>query len=170
MRPALPKRRKALLLDDDPATLRLLGRALAERGVAVLAASEGAGGLALMLDELLDLDVLIVDLALPGRDAWAMLRLIRGLGGEEDLAVVVLAERPCAGVRGRLLSLGADEVVDRADGPEAAARAALAAAASRREGSPRRSRPAARPLSEVGRVSLLPALPALGLANVSPVP
>lgn len=161
MRCALPRPQKALLLDDDPATLRPLGRALAARGVAVLAASEGAGGLALMLDELLDLDVLVVDLALPGRDAWAMLRLIRGLGGEQDLAVVVLAERPGAGVRARLLALGADEVVDRADGPEVAARAALAAAASRRERSPGSFGIAARRLAAVGRPSR-PALPALG--------
>jgi CheY-like chemotaxis protein len=132
MRPTLP-RPKALLLDDDPAVLRLLGRALAARGLEVLAATEGAGGLELLIDELLHLDVLVVDLDLPGRDGWAMLRLIRGAGGEEDLGVVVLADRPDAGVRARLLALGADAVVDRADGPEEAARAALAVAASRRD-------------------------------------
>lgn len=165
MRPALPRGQKALLLDDDPATLRLLGRTLAARGVEVLAALEGAGGLELLLDELLDLDVLVVDLALPGRDAWAMLRLIRGLGGEEDLAVVVMAERPGAGVRARLLALGADEVVDRADGPEVAARAALAAAAARRERSPGSFGFTAWRLAEAGRPSLL-ALPFLAPAAI----
>ena len=132
MRPTLP-RPKALLLDDDPAVLRLLGRALAARGLEVLAATEGASGLELLLDELLGLDVLVIDLDLPGRDGWAMLRLIRGAGGEEDLGVVVLADRPAPGVRERLLALGADAVADRADGPEAAARAAQAVAASHRD-------------------------------------
>ncbi|HET6923280.1 MAG TPA: response regulator, partial [Anaeromyxobacteraceae bacterium] len=132
MRPAFPRWPKALLLDDDPAILRRLGPALAARGLEVLAAAEGADGLELLLDELLWLDVLVIDLDLPGRDAWAMLRLIRGAGGEEDLGVVVLADRPGPGVRARLLALGADAVVDRDDGPAEAARAALAAAASRR--------------------------------------
>src|SRR5512134_1770150 len=101
MRPTLP-RPTALLLDDDPAVLRLLGRALAAHGLEVLAATEGASGLELLLDELLHLDVLVIDLDLPGRDGWAMLRLIRGAGGEEDLGVVVLADRPAPGVRERL--------------------------------------------------------------------
>ncbi|HEY6105691.1 MAG TPA: response regulator [Anaeromyxobacteraceae bacterium] len=130
MRPTLP-RPKALLLDDDPAVLRLLGRTLAARGLEVVTATEGARGLHLLLDELLGLDVLVIDLDLPGRDAWAMLRLIRGAGGEQDLGVVVLADRPGPGVRARLLGFGADEVADRAHGPEEAARAALAAASRR---------------------------------------
>ncbi len=132
MRPTLP-RPKALLLDDDPAALRLLGRALAAGGLEVLAATEGAGGLELLIDELLGLDVLVIDLDLPGRDAWAMLRLIRGAGGEQDLGVLVLADRPAPGVRERLLAFGADAVADRADGPEEAARSALAVAASRHD-------------------------------------
>lgn len=163
MRPALPRPPKALLLDDDPVALEQVGRALGERGAAVLAASDGAGGLALLLDQLLDLDVLVLDLALPGRDAWAMLGLIRGLGGEEDLGVVVLADRPAAAVRARLLALGADRVVDRADGPEAAAQAALAAAS-------RRDRPAGHGRSAAWRLAWsppsLPALPGLAPAPV----
>jgi len=164
MRPTLP-RPKALLLDDDPAVLRLLGRTLAARGLEVLAATEGAGGLDLLLDELLELDVLIVDLDLPGRDGWAMLRLIRGAGGEEDLGVVVLADRPGAAVRARLLALGADEVADRADGPEEAASAALRVAASRGARPPASPRTAAR-LAPPRRAAL-PALPALGPAIAS---
>lgn len=164
MRPALPGRPKALLLDGDPAALRLLGRALQACGLDVLAASDGAGGLGLLLDELLRLDVLVVDLDLPGRDAWSMLRLIRGAGGEEDLGVVVLADRP-ATVRARLLALGADAVVDRARGPEEAARVAAWVAS-------RPARPSAAPRVAVRFGSPpRPALPALPLprpAAISP--
>lgn len=127
MRAALPRRPKALLLDDNPAVLRLLGRELSARGLDVLSAADGAAGLDLLLDELLDLDVLVVDLDLPERDAWDMLRLIRGAGGEEDLRVAVLADRPGGALRARLLALGADAVVDRALGPREAARAAAPA-------------------------------------------
>jgi len=164
MRPTLPRPPKALLLDDDPAVLRLLGRALWAHGLAVLAAADGKGGLDLLLEELLGLDVLVVDLDLPGRDAWAMLRLIRDAGGEEELRVVVLADRAAPEVHARLLAAGADAVVDRADGPEEAARAALAAAASRRDRGPAAPRRSGRRETARSRPSL-PALPALSPAS-----
>ena len=168
MRPALPRTPKALLLDDDPVVLRLLGRSLSARGAEVLAAAEGEGGLALLLDRLLDLDVLVIDLDLPGRDAWAMLRLIRRVGGEEELRVVVLADRPAPAIRTRLLALGADAVADRAHGPEETARAVLAAAAAvRRPPATAAAGPAARPHRRWWRPPL-PALPALATAPAVP--
>jgi CheY-like chemotaxis protein len=122
------RRPKALLLDDDPTSLRLLGNALLSRGFEVRAARDGVAGVELLLDELLDLDVLVVDADLPGRDGAALVRLVREAGGERDLPVVLLADRPAPAVAGRLLALGADVVVDRAAGSGAAA-AAIAASA-----------------------------------------
>lgn len=119
---------KALLLDDDATVLRLLGTTLEARGFEVRAAVDGDAGLALLLDELLGLDVLVVDADLPGRDARALLHLVRWAGGERELAVVVLAGAPDAATRDELLALGADAVVDRRAG-HAVALAAIAAAA-----------------------------------------
>src|SRR5512142_269741 len=85
------RRQRALLLDDDPVVLRLLGTALEARGFDVVAATDGEGGVALLIDELLDLDVVVADDALPARDASSLLHLVRHAGGERDLAVVVLA-------------------------------------------------------------------------------
>jgi DNA-binding response OmpR family regulator len=133
MNATISRRPKALLLDDDPTVLRLLATALLARGFDVLAASDAAAGLELLLDELLDLDVLAMDRALPGRDAASLVRLVREAGGERDLALVVLADGAGEEDRARLLSLGADAVVDRAHGPGAAADSIAAAAASRRE-------------------------------------
>lgn len=118
---------KALLLDGDP-SLRLLATALLDRGCEVRAARDAAAGLELLLDELLDLDVLVVDRELPGRDGASLVRLVREAGGERDLAIVVLADRPARSERAQLLALGADAVLDRADGPSAAADAVVAAA------------------------------------------
>jgi CheY-like chemotaxis protein len=129
---------KALLLDDDVTVLRLLGTALEARGLELRAATDGESGLALLIDELLDLDVLVLDLDLPGRNAWELLHLVRRAGGERDLGVVVLASAPERGVRDALLALGADAVVDRRAGHGAAAEAI--AAVARRE-----ARPAHRP-------------------------
>lgn len=137
---------KALLLDDDATVLRLLGTSLQARGYEVRAATDGDAGLALLLDELLGLDVVVVDADLPGRDARALLHLVRWAGGERELGVVVLAAADDPERRAELLALGADAVVDRRAG-HAAALAAIAAAADRSAEpapSPSRREPAAR--------------------------
>ena len=138
---------KALFLDDDSTVLRVLGTALEARGFDVRAATDGDAGLGLLLDELLDLDVLVVDLDLPGRDARALLHLVRWAGGERDLGVVVLAARADREVRRELLAFGADAVVDRRVG-HAVALATIAAVASRRLSPARRLVAAARPALE----------------------
>ena len=122
--------RRALLLDDDTTVLRLLGTALEARGFELRAATDGEAGFALLLDELLDLDVVVVDADLPGRDARALLHLVRWAGGERELGVVVLAGGLDAAEKDALLALGADAVVDRRAGLRAAL-ASIAAAARR---------------------------------------
>jgi DNA-binding response OmpR family regulator len=114
---------RALLLDGDLRALHALAVTLEARGLDVLAATDGHAGLDLLLEELLGLDVLVVDLDLPGRDGAAMLELVRRAGGERDLAVVVLASLAGRGLRARLARMGADAVVDRAEGPAAVAEA-----------------------------------------------
>jgi CheY-like chemotaxis protein len=121
--PTSNHRPRALLLDDDAAAQGRLRGALERHGYQVRAAADGTAGLGLLLDELLHLDVLVVDLDLPGRDGWSLLRLIRGAGGERDLPVVVLASGAQPAVRAQLRALGADLVLDRSAGPAAAAAA-----------------------------------------------
>jgi DNA-binding response OmpR family regulator len=135
---------KALLLDDDTTVLRLLGTALQDRGFDVCAAADGEAGTALLVDELLDLDVLVVDADLPGRDARGLLHLVRWAGGERDLGVVVLASGHDDATRDELLALGADAVVDRRAGHALAAEA-VAAVARRAASSARLLAHAARP-------------------------
>ena len=78
------RRPRALLLDDDPTVLRLLATALEARGFDVRAATDAQTGIEILTDELLDLDVLVADAELPGRDAASLVHLVRRAGGERD--------------------------------------------------------------------------------------
>ena len=115
------RRPRALLLDADVVVLRLLGIALEERGFDVRAATDGAAGTALLLDELLDLDVVVTSLDLPERDGRSLLRLVRQAGGERELGLVLLGRATDEATQAELLALGADAVVERASGPGAVA-------------------------------------------------
>lgn len=115
------RRPRALLLENDMVVIRLLGIALEARGFEVRAATDGESGVSLLLDELLELDVLVTALDLPGRDGRSLLQLVRRAGGERDLGLVVLGGGTEDATRAELLSLGADAVVERASGPVAVA-------------------------------------------------
>lgn len=116
---------RALVLHGDATALSGLCGALHERRVETVSACDGEAGLTKLLDELLSLDVLVMALDLPGRDARSLTRLIRKAGNERDLGLVVVAENPTPALRLELRGLGVDAIVDRADGPHAVASAAL---------------------------------------------
>jgi CheY-like chemotaxis protein len=122
---------RALVLDADPASLRSVAWSLEARFFSVCTAPDGRRGLDLLLEELLSLDVLVIDAALPDRDALTFAELIRRAGGERDLAVVVVVSSPAPEYRAALLAAGVDAVVERREGPGAIALAAVGAVASR---------------------------------------
>ena len=102
---------RALVLHGDAAAQRDLSRALESRCFSVISASDGTRGLELLLEELLSLDVVVIDAALPHRDARAFVELIRCAGGEGDLAIVVLAHDASPQGRAALLARGVDAVI-----------------------------------------------------------
>jgi len=121
------RQRRALVVDDDALTRRLLADALAERGFEVFAASDGVTGLDVLTDELLALDMVVADLRMPKMDGEAFLRTVRGVGGEQDLTVVMMSGWLDPGIEARLHGEGADAVLDKALGPELIAQASDAA-------------------------------------------
>lgn len=158
---------RALVLDADSARLEELGRALEARRFTVLSAADGTSGLGILLDELLELDALVIAGDLPHRDARSFAQLIRQAGGERDLAIVVLLEEARPSLRGELLALGVDAVLEPGAGAEAAAEAVLAALRAREPASdappqPVRVAPAAAlgPVERWALASCTPLLPA----------
>jgi DNA-binding response OmpR family regulator len=144
---------RALVLHGDAAARSQLQRALEARGMVATVAADGAAGVDRLLAELLWLDVLVVDLDLPGRDGRALAALVRQAGNEQELALVVVAARTTQALRLELGGLGVDAVVDRSEGSETVAAAAIAAVRRRRQAAEIdqetwREAPAAAPLGE----------------------
>ncbi len=119
--------RRALVVDDDALVRTMLSDALQARGFEVVVAEDGTTGLRMLADEVLTLDLLLTDVAMPGLDGESFVRAIRGAGGESELAIVVVTGRLEPGLEERLERVGADAVLDKSLGPELVAQAADAA-------------------------------------------
>ena len=127
---ARPKR--ALIVDDDALSRRLLADALGARGFEVLTAADANSGLHILIDELLALDLFMTDLVMPGLGGEALVRMIREAGGESELAIVAVTGRSAPSLERALEVAGADAVLDKALGPELIAQAADAVLEQRR--------------------------------------
>jgi len=117
---------RALLVDDDALSRQMLGDALAQRGLEVLTAADGATALSMLAEEILTLDLLVADLFMPHMDGEALLRVVRHEGGERDLAIVVISGRVEPGLEAKLERQGADAVLSKTLGPQVVAQAAVA--------------------------------------------
>ncbi|MFY3743909.1 response regulator [Anaeromyxobacter sp. Red801] len=124
--------RRALVVDDDALLRRMLADALGGRGFEVLTAADATEGLRVLAEEVLALDLLVTDVRMPGMDGAELVRRIRTVGGEADLAIVAVTGRLEEGLEPRLAAAGADAVLDKALGVERIAQAADAVVERRR--------------------------------------
>lgn len=96
---------KLLLVEDDAKTVSILRKGLAEQGYAVESASTGpegyekaaAGGY----------DLIVLDVMLPGKDGWAILKDLRTAGNRTP--ILILTARDAVRDRVKGLELGADD-------------------------------------------------------------
>jgi CheY-like chemotaxis protein len=108
---------RALVIHGDEPMRREIKAALEARGVEALTASCGLTGLDVLIEHLFEIAVVVADAEASGLDGFRLARLIRQLGNEQDLHLVITMPRPAAAVAEALEALGVDAVVDRADGP-----------------------------------------------------
>ncbi|MEO5710394.1 MAG: response regulator [Nocardioidaceae bacterium] len=99
-----------LAVDDQPANLRLLDAVLTPRGVTVHRASGGEEALALLAQH--DVDVVLLDIVMPGMDGYEVCRRIRKDDRTAFLPVVMIT---ASGSQERLSALecGADDFVQK---------------------------------------------------------
>lgn len=96
---------KILLIEDEPKTTSFLRRGLQEQGYTVEVSRQGEEGLRLALED--DYDLIILDIMLPQRDGWSILKELRGAGRRTP--VLFLTARDAVADRVRGLELGADD-------------------------------------------------------------
>jgi class 3 adenylate cyclase/CheY-like chemotaxis protein len=97
-----------LAVDDQPPNLRLLDAVLTPRGYRVLTATSGTEALAMLVTE--DVDVVLLDIAMPEMDGHEVCRRIRATPATEYLPVVMVT---ASGPEQRLAALesGADDFI-----------------------------------------------------------
>lgn len=97
-----------LVVEDDAVLLSILAYNLSREGLRVLKAADGERGLALARQELDRLDLVVLDVMLPGISGFQVLRLLRA---ETDVPILMLSARGEEQDRIDGLELGADDYV-----------------------------------------------------------
>ncbi|MGD9991223.1 response regulator [Pseudonocardia sp.] len=111
------ERTRVLLVDDDARIRQALGLALDDEGFAVAAASSGEQALTVLRD---DVDVVLLDLMLPGMDGLVVCRTLRA---RSDVPIIIVSARSDSGDIIEGLEAGADDYVTKPlDAGELAAR------------------------------------------------
>ena len=98
--------RKILVIDDEPAQLRLVDQILTSKGYAVIKASSGEEGIRLVYENKPDL--VLLDVLMPGIDGWQTCRCIREAS---DVPVIMLTARGDEFDKVHGFEMGADDYV-----------------------------------------------------------
>jgi len=96
---------KILVIEDETKTAKFLQKGLAEAGFVVDLAADGLDGL--HVAQAVDLDLIILDVMIPGLDGWQVLTRLRKSG--HQVPVLFLTARDAVHERVRGLELGADD-------------------------------------------------------------
>ncbi|HEY6578820.1 MAG TPA: response regulator transcription factor [Rhizomicrobium sp.] len=98
---------RVLVVDDEPPIRRFLRTGLSSQGYQVVEAEDGATARAALRQNAVD--VLVLDLGLPGSDGFEVIEQLRESGSA--LPIIVLSSRTDEAGKVRALDLGADDYV-----------------------------------------------------------
>ena len=100
--------RKVLVVDDDMRTAFAVARLLTFHGMKALKAEGGEQALS-MLDVEPDVDIVLVDIMMPGMDGYETIRRIRAQERFAKLPILVLTAKAMKGDREQILACGASD-------------------------------------------------------------
>ncbi|HET7365236.1 MAG TPA: HAMP domain-containing protein [Burkholderiales bacterium] len=102
--------RKVLVVDDDIRNVFALTSALEAHGMQVLHAESGKEGIEL-LKHTPEIDLVLMDVMMPGLDGLDTMRIIRQLDGYQSLPIIAVTAKAMMGDRDKCLEAGATDYV-----------------------------------------------------------
>jgi CheY-like chemotaxis protein/two-component sensor histidine kinase len=104
--------RTVLVVDDDMRNTFALSKVLRARGLDVLMAQDGLKALS-QLNEKPDIDLVLMDIMMPGMDGYAAIREIRKQDRFHALPIIALTAKAMVGDRTKCLEAGANEYLSK---------------------------------------------------------
>jgi signal transduction histidine kinase/CheY-like chemotaxis protein/HAMP domain-containing protein len=101
---------KILLVDDDFRNIFAL-TALLERGHAEVSAAESGAEALAILERVPDIDIVLMDIMMPGMDGYETMRAIRASDQSSSVPIVAVTGKVVGGERERCLEAGANDYV-----------------------------------------------------------
>jgi CheY-like chemotaxis protein len=98
--------RKLMVVDDDPCSIFVVSAFLKQVGIGVIPADRGEQAIAL-LKESTDIDIVLVDIMMPGMNGYATMRAMRELPTSEKVPLVAYTAKGAAGEAQRCIDAGA---------------------------------------------------------------
>ncbi|MEN9223291.1 MAG: response regulator [Thermostichus sp. BF3_bins_97] len=129
---------KILLVDEDPAVNQQLKLHLEQAGYSTIVVESGAKALEAIVHQ--PLDLILMELALPGLNGLELLQMIRSARSRMELPVLILSERKDSGTMVAAFDLGADDYITKPFTPEvvlARIRSQITLAATKRASAPK---------------------------------
>jgi CheY-like chemotaxis protein/two-component sensor histidine kinase len=102
--------KKALVVDDDIRNVFALTSALETHGMKVLHAESGKEGIDLLKRER-DVDLVLMDVMMPGLDGLDTMRIVRSLEGYRDLPIIAVTAKAMVGDREKCIEAGATDYI-----------------------------------------------------------
>ncbi|TMH38701.1 MAG: response regulator [Betaproteobacteria bacterium] len=102
--------RRVLVVDDDIRNVFALTSALEAHGMEVLHAESGKEGIEL-LKRTAEIDLVLMDVMMPGLDGLDTMRIIRQLDGYQSLPIIAVTAKAMMGDRDKCLEAGATDYI-----------------------------------------------------------
>ena len=102
-------KQKILLVEDDPSVVRITSYALEQAGYQVLISTDGLEGLGKAQTE--DVDLIILDIMLPGLDGFELCGSLRGDSRTADVPVLMVTAKAQPADRDIGLEMGANAYI-----------------------------------------------------------
>ncbi|MBI5014246.1 MAG: response regulator [Deltaproteobacteria bacterium] len=100
--------RRILYIEDNPANFRLVERLLRDEGFEVLHAQDGFDGVRKAVEERDNLDLILMDINLPGMDGYEAATKLKNICGFETIPIIAVTVNALRSDRKRSLVAGCD--------------------------------------------------------------